>query len=120
MTCIKCPLGCRMLIELDPGEKVLSLKGNFCPKGESYAREELTHPQRTLTTSLKILGASRELVSVKTSSPIPKSLVWEAQEFLRHQVVDAPVNLGQGLVENLLGTGVNVVATRDVLRTPQG
>ncbi len=114
MTCIRCPLGCRMTIALTESGLVKSVTGNTCPKGDAYAREEIQDPRRILTTSLKVLNGRWELVSVKTAGSIPKKLVLEAQEYLKPMEINAPVEAGQILLENLLGTGVPVVATRSV------
>lgn len=115
LTCISCPLGCTLRVELAPNGST-KVQGNRCPRGEAYAKEEVTEPKRVLTTSVKVVGGDRPLVSVRTDRPIPKRLIPEAMKQIRDAVVTAPVQLGQVLVTNFLGTGANLVATRSVQR----
>lgn len=110
--CVVCPRGCIIRVEVQPGETKIT--GQRCPRGEAYAQEELTDPKRVLTTSIKVLGGSYPLVSVRTDRPIPKRLIPEAMQFVRALVVSAPVALGQVLVPDLLGTGARLLATRPV------
>lgn len=112
MVCIRCPLGCRLKVSVE--DSGVQVTGNRCPKGLIYAKEEVTAPQRILTSSVKVLGGEIPLVSVKTSGPLPKHLILEAQDLLRHLQVEAPVGLGQTVVPNLFAQGVDVVATRTV------
>jgi CxxC motif-containing protein len=101
-------------VELKDG-KIERIEGNRCPRGEAYAREEITDPKRVLATSVKVLGGDYPLVSVRTDRPIPKRLIPEIMEIVRGLCVKAPVEIGQVLVANLAGTGANLIATRRVL-----
>lgn len=114
MTCVVCPVGCQLRVSLDDGGKLLSIKGNRCPKGENYAREEVTDPKRTLPTNVKVIGGELPLVSVKTEKAIPKRLILDAMKIVKMTEVQAPVERGQVLIKNILETGVDVVATRTV------
>ncbi len=113
LICISCPVGCELTVEVN-GDRVVSVKGNCCPRGESYAREEVTDPKRILATSVKVEGGELPLVSVRTASPIPKKLIPRAMELVRRLSLEAPVALGQVIVPDLLGTGVPLIATREV------
>jgi CxxC motif-containing protein len=112
--CVSCPLGCLLRVELKDG-KIERIEGNRCPRGEAYAREEITDPKRVLATSVKVLGGDYPLVSVRTDRPIPKRLIPEIMEIVRGLCIKAPVEIGQVLVANLAGTGANLIATRRVL-----
>jgi CxxC motif-containing protein len=101
-------------VELKDG-KIERIEGNRCPRGEAYAREEITDPKRVLATSVKVLGGDYPLVSVRTDRPIPKRLIPTIMEIVRGLCVKAPVEIGQVLVANLAGTGANLIATRRVL-----
>jgi|YelNatPaOPRAMG01_1025707.scaffolds.fasta_scaffold13067_1 CxxC motif-containing protein len=114
MTCIVCPIGCDLKVTLDDEGHFVSVKGNRCPKGELYARDEVTDPKRVLTSSVKVVGGKMSLVSVKTDRTIPKRLIRDTMSIIKSRKVKAPVKMGDVIVENILDTGSNVVATRTV------
>jgi len=111
--CISCPVGCEMTVGIEDG-RVIRVDGNRCPRGKHYAEQEAVEPMRVLPSSVKVVGGRRPLVSVKTDRPIPRSLIPEAMKAIRETVTLAPVRMGAVLLTDLLGTGANVVATRDV------
>ncbi|MCR5155398.1 MAG: DUF1667 domain-containing protein [Butyrivibrio sp.] len=113
LTCIGCPMGCLLTVTLDNGE-VTEVKGNTCAKGDIYARKEVVNPTRIVTSTVKIVGGDKERVSVKTANDIPKSKIFEVMKDIDAAVVKAPAKIGDVLVENVAGTGVNVIATRNV------
>jgi CxxC motif-containing protein len=114
--CISCPIGCRMTIQSKDG-KIISVTGNACPKGIKYAQEEFINPLRILPTTVKVIGGELPLVSVKTEKAIPKKLLLEAMAEIAEIKVDAPVEIGQVIKSDLLGTGVSLVAaTRNIKR----
>lgn len=110
LTCISCPIGCHLIVDVDN----LKVSGNKCKRGEVYGINEITNPVRTITTTVKIDGGSHKVLPVKTQSPIPKALNFKCIEVLNNITVKAPVKIGDIIVENLLDTGVNVVATREM------
>ncbi len=109
MTCIVCPLGCGLRIELNEG-KVISVSGNTCPRGEKYANEECTHPMRTITTTVKC--QSGEILSVKTDRTIPKEKMFEAVVLINKANPVLPIRAGDVIIEDVFGS--KVVATRDL------
>ena len=111
LTCIVCPMGCQLEVEFD-GEKVTSVKGNTCPRGEKYAIDECTHPTRTLTSFVRVEDC--EMASVKSESALPKDKIFECMAEINKVVLKAPVKIGDIVVENILGTGVNIVATKNI------
>lgn len=115
LTCIGCPMGCQMEVELEDGV-VRKIVGFACKKGEAYAAKEVVDPRRIVTTILPVDGGEIGMVPVKTSSDIPKPLIRAAMDCLKNLRITAPVEAGQVIVEDLCGTGVAVVATRAIAR----
>ena len=106
LTCIGCPLGCQITVTMENGE-VTDVKGNTCPRGDKYAREEVTNPTRVVTS---IVAA----VSVKTKDVIPKGKIFDILDEIKPVVVKAPVKIGDVIVPNVAGTGVDVIATKNI------
>ncbi len=111
--CIGCPLGCRLELDESQGE-LLEVRGNSCKKGEEFARQEHVDPRRVVTTTVAITDALWPRLPVKTDGAVPKALVAEVCRALRAVRAHAPVALGEVIVADVLGTGVDVVATRDL------
>lgn len=113
LTCIRCPMGCELTVELD-GSQIINISGNTCKRGELYARKEITAPTRIVTSSVKVTGGSAEMVSVKTKTDIPKDKIFDCIKCLRGITVSAPVRIGDVIVRDAAGTGVDIVATKDI------
>ena len=113
--CVSCPIGCRMTIQSKDG-KITSIIGNACPKGIKYVKGEFINPLRILPTTVKVIGGEFPLVSVKTEKAIPKRLLLKAMVEIAEIEVEAPVKIGQVIKDDLIGTGVSLVATRNVKR----
>ena len=112
--CINCPLGCPLTVGIEDG-KVVSVEGNTCKRGEAYVREEMSDPKRTLTSTVRIAGAKHDVyLPVKTDGGIPKSKLFAAMEELSKITVQVPVKRGDVIVDDLLGTGVALVAGKTV------
>ena len=112
ITCINCPIGCRMTVTLEEG-KVVSVTGNTCPRGDKYARQEAVDPQRMVTAVVPVEGSAMPL-SVKTRTPIPKRLIADCMKELSALRLSAPIAAGQAVLPDVCGTGVDVIATRSV------
>ncbi len=113
-TCIICPNGCDISVELDENGVIRSIEGHTCKKGEDYVRQELTHPVRTIATSVLVKGGELPLASVRLDAPIPKEMIFDAMDEIRNVTLEAPAEAGAKVIENLMGTGANVVVTRHV------
>ena len=113
LTCIGCPMGCLLTVTLDNGE-VTEVKGNTCAKGDIHARKEVVNPTRIVTSTVKIEGGDKERVSVKTANDIPKNKIFEVMKDIDAACVKAPVHIGDVLVKDVAGCGVDVIATRNV------
>ena len=116
IVCVSCPKGCRITIQ-SKGEEIISITGNDCPKGIKYAEGEFINPLRILPTTVKVIDGELPLVSVKTEKAIPKRLLLKAMTEIAEIEVKAPVKIGQVIKDDLIGTGVSLVATRNVKRT---
>lgn len=114
LTCIVCPIGCRMEATRADDGSITEVTGNTCPRGKKYALSELTNPVRTLTSTIRINGAAEEFLPVKTDSPIPKSKLFDAMAALRNIQAKAPITVGDVLAENFMADGVNLVACKTI------
>lgn len=120
LTCIICPMGCQLEVTLPPDyteenkrtidPASFKVTGNSCPRGDSYARKELTTPGRTLTCTVAVTGSTRALVSAKTNGEVPKEKLLDCMQAIRRLTVKAPIKAGDVLVHDLLETGVDLVA----------
>ena len=113
LTCINCPLGCALTVASE-NASVISVTGNTCQRGEAYARAEVTAPVRIVTTSVPVTGGSCPMVSVKTASAIPKDKIFDCISALKNVTATAPIAIGDVILQNVAGTGIDMVATRDV------
>lgn len=113
LTCIRCPIGCHITVEMENGE-VKNITGNSCPRGEEYASSEVTHPERTVTSLVRLKGGERPVVSVKTDGNVPKEKMMDVVKALKDIELDAPVRIGDVACEDIAGCGVRVVVTSNV------
>ena len=111
LICINCPLGCALTVAMR-GNEIESVEGNTCRRGEIYARKELTNPTRIV----RVCKGCDHMVSVKTKEDVPKEKVLDCVRVLKEVTVEAPVRIGDVIVEDVAGTGVSIVATKDVRR----
>ena len=111
MICIECPKGC--VLEADMDSKPIRITGNLCPKGIKYAISEIENPERVLTSSVLTEGMILKMVPVRTDRPIPKKDLFRAMEEIKKIRLRKPVAVGDIIIEDLLGLGVKLVATRE-------
>lgn len=112
LICIGCPLGCPLTVTID-GEQI-SVAGNTCKRGEDYGKKEVTNPTRTVTSSVRVENGVISMVSVKTKTDIPKGKIFACMEEIQRTSVKAPVHIGDVIVKDCAGTGVDVIATKNV------
>lgn len=108
LTCIVCPLGCQLTVQLN-GREVVKVEGNTCPRGAEYARNECTNPQRTVTSTVRCENGG--LVSVKTDRPIPKEKMSECMQLINKAVAKLPVAIGDVILSDVFAS--NIVATQN-------
>ncbi len=112
LTCIGCPLGCSVRVFEEDGQ--LRVEGNTCPRGETYAKNEVLCPKRTVTSTVAVHGGTVSRLSVRTRSDIPKEKIFACMEEIQAVCVDAPVHIGDIVLPDVAGTGVPLIATKDV------
>ena len=111
LICINCPLGCSLQIEHDE-ERIISVKGNTCPRGTTYAETEIFNPQRVVTTTVRC--SNGKILSVKTNKPIPKNKIFECMKIINSCKPSLPINSGDVIIENVFGA--DIIATNTLLR----
>ena len=128
ITCIECPLGCEMTVEVSGGGtegagrgdtgkgREIRVSGNRCARGKKYAVQEVVDPRRVLTTTVFVEGGMRPLLPVMSSEAIPRGMVMDCIREISKIKVKAPVNYGDVIVKNVCGTGVDIVASRSMVR----
>ena len=109
LTCIVCPRGCQMKLVLSDDGAPVSIEGNFCKRGVTYANDECTNPKRTVTSTVRCKSGS--VVSVKTDNTVPKGMIFDVMTQINNAVAADTVEIGDIIIENVCGTGANVVAT---------
>jgi CxxC motif-containing protein len=114
IVCIVCPNGCRMQVSLDGQNKISHIENALCKKGETYAADEILCPRRTLTSTVRVLDGSLPLASVRTDKPIPKEMILKALNEIRKIELKAPVVYHQVILANLMGSGANLISTREI------
>ncbi len=111
LTCIVCPRGCTLTVELDGEGKPVSVSGGACKRGVAYAEKECTHPERTVTSTVRTLCGA--VVAVKTAAAVPKETVFAVMEEINAVRAKCPIRVGDVIIENVAGTGVSVIATAE-------
>lgn len=117
--CTTCPSECLLTVEVERDEdghaaEVRSVTGNRCPRGDKFAHQELTCPMRVLTTTVAITGGDEALLPVRTAEAIPLELHAQAMDLIRGLTVEAPIHMGDVVLENLLDTNINLIASMDI------
>lgn len=115
LTCISCPLGCALTVAMEAGQ-VTEVTGNACRRGDTYARKEVTNPTRVVTSIIRVSGSRNGEVTVpcKTRTDIPKPKIFDCIRAIKDIVVPAPIHIGDVLLADVAGTGVDIVATKEV------
>ena len=112
--CTVCPRGCHMTVKGN-GNEIESVENYSCPRGLEYAKSEFTAPVRILTTLVKIYGKENELLPVRSSKPILQSKIFDCMQVIKTATATAPVKRYDVIIKNICDTGVDIVATKDVL-----
>lgn len=115
LTCIVCPMGCEITVNTDDATgEIISITGNTCPRGEKYARNELTNPMRQVTSTVVVENGIYERLPVILSGDIPKDKMFEVMDAIAKVKVTAPIERGAVIIENVCGLGVDVIASRSM------
>lgn len=113
LTCVACPLGCGITVTFDADGNVAEVTGNTCKRGDAYARTECTSPTRMLTTTVRVEGGKAAVVPVKSANPVPKGMMMDCMAVINKASAKAPVRIGDVIIKDILGTGVDIVATNN-------
>lgn len=111
--CVICPNGCELSAEID-GDKILSVEGGLCAKGDKYVEQEIIDPRRTISSSVKVRNGEIPLASVRLTNAIPKNKIFDAMEEIKKIEVDAPAKVGTILIHNILGLDSDLIITKNV------
>ena len=114
ITCITCPIGCRVTIDVTNGE--YSFSGNKCGRGAEFAKTELTSPVRSLTTTVRTAFPQMPVLPVRTNGEVPKEKITDIIRELSKVVITEKIGIGEIVAANILGTGCDIIATSDLLR----
>lgn len=119
--CTTCPSECLLTVKVERTAdghvaEVRSVTGNSCPRGDKFAHQEPTRPMRVLTTTVAVSGGDETLLPVRTAEAIPLELHAQAMARIRGLVIDAPIRMGDIVLENLLDTNINLIASMDINR----
>lgn len=117
--CTTCPSECLLTVEVERDAdrtvaEVRSVTGNSCPRGDTFAHQELTCPMRVLTTTVAVSGGDEALLPVRTAEAIPLELHAQAMDLIRGLVVKAPIRMGDVVLKDLLNTGIDLIASMDI------
>ncbi len=112
MVCIVCPMGCRLKVTMQDGQ--VSVSGNTCKRGAVYGEQEMRCPMRVVTSTVRVRGGRHPMCPVKTAQSVPKAEIDRVLEAIRQVRVQAPVKIGDVVLPNIAGTGVNLVASGNV------
>ncbi len=117
--CTTCPSECLLTVEVERGAdvavvEVRSVTGNSCPRGDTFAHQELTCPMRVLTTTVAVSGGDEALLPVRTAEAIPLKLHAQAMDLIRGLVIEAPIRMGDTVLKDLLNTGIDLIASMDI------
>lgn len=107
-TCIVCPLGCNITVELDEDKNIIGITGNTCKRGSDYVEAECTHPVRMITTTIKT--TNDEVIPVKTASPIPKEKIFDCMKIINSNKATLPICVGDVIIKNICDTGVDIIS----------
>lgn len=110
-TCIICPVGCEITVT-GTSNAIEKIEGNECERGIQYATDEYINPRRILTTTVKLDGHKLPVVSVRSDKPLPKKLIFKCMEVLKKARIQAPIKMGQVVIENVFDTGIDIITTR--------
>lgn len=111
LTCIVCPKGCPMRVELEDGQ-IISVEGFTCPRGKQYAIDECAHPMRTVTTTARTSNGG--VIAVKTDRAIPKERMFDLMTVINAATVTLPAHIGDVVIANVLGLDANVIVTANM------
>lgn len=113
LICVSCPVGCELTVTLDKGQ-IVDVEGNACKLGIDYAEQEIFDPRRMVATTVRVKNGYHPLVPVYTEKAVPKPMIFDILAEVRKVEIEAPVKTNQVVIKNVLDTGINIIASRDL------
>lgn len=113
LVCTICPIACKISVS-EQCQENYEVTGNKCEKGKSFALQEIKNPLRIFTTTINIKGGNIKRLPVRSKEPVPKNIITELTKPIREVQINAPVKRGDIIIENILDSGVDIVASRSV------
>lgn len=113
MICVNCPVGCDIKVTIRDGE-VSNVEGNTCPRAVEFARKEISDPVRVFATTVRVDGGKLPVCPVRSRGPVPKNRVFDISREVARLSVQAPIEIGQVIIPDVCGTGVDIVASRSL------
>lgn len=114
LVCIGCPRGCRLTIDEKDGEYIVT--GNTCPRGKEFAISEMTAPKRTICSTVKTAFSDVPVLPVRVSDDIPREKIFDVMREINAVTLKERIGRGHAVIKNVLGLGVDVIATSDLLK----
>ena len=114
LVCIGCPRGCRLTIDEKDGEYIVT--GNTCPRGKEFAISEMTAPKRTICSTVKTVFSGVPVLPVRVSDDIPREKIFDVMREINAVTLKERIGRGDAVIKNVLGLGVDVIATSDLLK----
>jgi CxxC motif-containing protein len=111
--CVSCPVGCSIQVTYE-GDRVLKVEGNTCPRALVFAQKEISNPERVFATTVRVTGGKLPVCPVRSRGPVPKSSVFDISRAVATLSIEAPVEIGQVILPNVCGTGVEIIASRSL------
>jgi len=112
--CVICPNSCRLKVSQDPNTKEITVEGHLCPRGKKYGISEYSNPVRMLITTMRVEKGKLPIIPIRSTEPIPKSLLLDAVKVVNDTHCSAPIKMGDVLIDNILNTKISVIASRDI------
>jgi CxxC motif-containing protein len=123
LTCVRCPNGCTITVELDENGKILvdaegklAIQGSVCKLGDEWTKQEVENPMRTIASSIPVMDGDSLMVSVRTNRPIPLGKIFGVMEEIRKKTLKAPIAINDVIIANPAGCDTDIIATRDVAK----
>lgn len=111
--CVSCPVGCMLTVHMEDG-RIVKVEGNACMRGEAYAEAEVRNPTRVFASTVRVSGGLLPVVPVRSKNAVPKEKLFDIAREVARVVVEAPVTVGQIVLADVCGTGVDIVASRSL------
>ncbi|OQY34804.1 MAG: hypothetical protein B6241_03745 [Spirochaetaceae bacterium 4572_59] len=119
MICISCPIGCHLTVSYNENDVIshenIQVKGNKCPRGVIYGKEEILAPKRVVTATCAIDSGLMDRIPVKSTGAIMKEEIDGLLEELYRIRLKSPVKMGDVIISDYNKSGIDIVTSRSLL-----